>query len=114
MRLEVGRRFFGVGGRKVQIAVLIEPVAGNGYRARGIEVSGFSAEGPTQEAALDNLKRLLQSQLTAGCQIVSLEVPAAEHPLAKVAGIFDPNDPDVQEWKRIMAENRRQADQGEG
>jgi hypothetical protein len=95
----------------MQISVLVEPVAGNGYRARGLDPSTFCAEGSTLEEALENLKKLMQERLRAGGRVVSLEVTAAEHPLTKVAGIFDPANRLVQEWKRIMAENRKQADE---
>ena len=94
----------------MQIPVFIEPVAGNGFRARGLEASTTCAEGATQEEALENLKKLLQSRVPPGGQLVSLQLSAEEAPLAKVVGIFDPEDPLVQEWKQIMAENRRKAD----
>jgi hypothetical protein len=42
--------------------------------------------------------------------VVPPEVPTTEHSLARFAGTYDPNDPLVQDWLQIMAENRRQAD----
>src|SRR5205823_2705582 len=53
----------------MQIPVLIEPVAGNGFRARGMETAAVSAEGATQEEALENLKKLLHSRLPAGARL---------------------------------------------
>lgn len=95
----------------MQISVLVEPVSGNGFRAHGIDPSTLSAEGATAEEALENLKKVLVTRVPVGGRLVTLEVSPAEHPLAKVAGIFDPADPLVKEWKRIIAENRRQADE---
>jgi hypothetical protein len=40
-----------------------------------------------------------------------LEVPKADHPLRRFAGTLDANDPMVQEWQQIMAENRRKLDE---
>lgn len=95
----------------MQMPVAIEPVAGNGYRARGGEPLAFTAEGATREEAVRKLRELIQNHLASGVEIVPLEVPTAEHPLARFAGMYDPNDPLVQEWLQIMAENRRRADE---
>jgi predicted RNase H-like HicB family nuclease len=38
----------------MQIPVLVEPIAGDGYRARGTEPFGLSAEGATRAEALEN------------------------------------------------------------
>ena len=46
----------------------------------------------------------------AGAEVVALEIPAV-HPALRTAGRLDPNDPMVQEWLEIMAENRRKADE---
>jgi hypothetical protein len=85
---------------------LIEPVAGNGYRACGIGPEAVVAEGKTDAEALERLRLDIERRLNAGARIVYLEIPVQEHPLARAAGIFRPNDPVVAEWKEIMAENR--------
>jgi hypothetical protein len=98
----------------VQIPVLIEPVAGDGYRARGLGPDTLTAEGTTREEALEKLRQRLQDQLAAGAQVVTLEVPGTVHPLARAAGIFRPDDPLVEEWEQIMAENRKRDDEALG
>lgn len=90
----------------MQIPVLIERIADNGYRA---EPLGFRAEGTTQEEALAKLKEQIQVRLRAGATLVPLEVSAEQHPLAKFAGLFK-DDSDFQEVQEIIAENRRQMD----
>ena len=95
----------------MQIPILIEPVAGNGYRARGAEPFALSAEGATREEALANLWQQLQIRMESRVAIVPLEVPLEKHPLAKHAGVYSPDDPLVQEWLSIVAENRRKADE---
>jgi hypothetical protein len=94
----------------MQIPILIEPIAGNGYRARGGEPLPLSADGPTREAALAKLKEQLEARLGAGAEIVPLEVSAGPHPLAEFVGMFK-DDPRIEGWKRSMATYRRKMDQ---
>src|SRR5438128_1445506 len=94
----------------MQIPVLIEPVSGNGYRARGVEPFALTAEGATPDQALSSLRELLKSRLVGGAQIVPLEIPPTEHPLAQFAGMFK-DDPLFEEVLQIMEEQRRQADE---
>jgi hypothetical protein len=93
----------------MQIPILIEPVPGNGFRARGGEPLILTAEGPTREAALANLKEQFKARLGNGAEIVPLEVAPEPHPLAEFAGMFR-DDPLIEEWKQSMAEYRRKAD----
>ncbi len=93
----------------MQIPILIEPVAGNGYRARGAEPLGLSAEGSTQEEALANLKQKLDARLCGGAVVVPLEVSTQPHPLAEFVGMFK-GDPLIKEWKKSMKAYRRKRD----
>src|SRR5437763_16599291 len=95
----------------MQIPVLIEAVAGNGYRARGSEPFALIAEGATREEALRKLRELIAVKLDAGAEIVPLDIPDGENPWLRMAGTLDSNDPLVKEWKLIMEENRRKADE---
>ena len=95
----------------MQIPVLIEPVAGNGYRACGLGPEAAVAEGKTHAEALENLRRNIESRIIAGARIAHLDLAIQEHPLARAAGIFQPDDPLVKEWKEIMAENRKRDDE---
>jgi hypothetical protein len=93
----------------MQIPILIEPVAGNGYLARGGEPLALTAEGASQEEALANLKEKLQARLCNGAVVVSLELALQPHPLAEFAGMFK-GDPLIKEWKKSMAAYRRKVD----
>jgi len=93
----------------MQIPVLIEPLTGKRYRARGAEPFALSAEGATPEEALTNLKEQLEARLKNGTAIVPLEVPTEPHPLAEFAGMFK-DDPYFEEVLEIMAANRRKMD----
>jgi predicted RNase H-like HicB family nuclease len=94
----------------MQIPVLIEPVAGNGFRAKGSEPFSLTAQGATPDEALRKLRELIQSRLVDGTQIVSLEIPTSEHPLAPFAGMFK-DDPLFDEWQKAIAEYRQQAEE---
>jgi hypothetical protein len=96
----------------MQIQVLIEPVPGQGYRAIGGEPFALVAEGPTRDDAIRNLRSLIESKVSAGAEIVTLDFPVVGHPWLPFAGMFR-DDPLVEEWKQTMAELRRQADDGE-
>lgn len=94
----------------MQIPVLIEPVAGNGYRARGGEPLAVVVEAPTREEALAKLQEALQARLRNGAEIVPLEVAPPKHPWMEFAGMFE-NDPLLEEWKEAMAEYRREVEE---
>src|SRR5689334_5825922 len=94
----------------MELPVLIEPVAGNGYVAKTGEPLPLRAEGATEEEALRNLRHDLNARLGNGSRVVGLEIMPPPHPLAEFAGMYSPDDPLVQEWIDIMAENRRRAD----
>src|SRR5690348_5928209 len=56
--------FIGGGAASMRISVLIEPVPGNGYRARGGEPLGLIAEGATRDKALQKLRELIDERVT--------------------------------------------------
>lgn len=93
----------------MQISVLVEPVAGNGYRAQGLEPFGFSAEGATPEEAIAKVRQLCQARLNGGAEVVTVELGVTPHPWLPFAGMFK-DDPDFKEVVEIMAENRRKMD----
>jgi len=94
----------------MKIPVLIEPVSSNGYRATGLGPDGVVAEGSTDVEALNNLRKLVEDRIRAGARLTYLDVAAEEPSVQPSAGMLDPNDPLVKEWKEIMAENRRRDD----
>jgi hypothetical protein len=95
----------------MNISVLVEPSEGNGYRARTGEPLSLTAEAPTREAALAELRGLIGQRLTNGSEILSLEVGAP--PYARFAGWLK-NDPLFDEWQQAIAENRQREDEAEG
>jgi hypothetical protein len=93
----------------VQIPILIERINGNGYRARGGEPLGLSAEADTREGALAALREQLRQRLNGDAEMVSLEVAEEPHPLVRFAGMFK-NDPMFESWQKSIAKYRREVD----
>ena len=94
----------------MEIPILVERIAGNGYRARGGEPLPLTGEGPTREAAIAELKKQLQLRLQSGAEIVPIELGDQRHPLVEFVGMFR-DDPLIEDWKQAMAEYRRKIDQ---
>jgi predicted RNase H-like HicB family nuclease len=97
----------------MQIPVLIEPVAQNGYRARGMEPFDVSAEGATRDEALANLRALIESRLAKGAEVVGLEIGAPKatgHPWMAIAGSLK-DDPWIEDYKKSVEEYRKKVDE---
>lgn len=93
----------------MKIPILIEPVAGNGYRSCGGEQFALSAEGATREDVLAKLREQLQARIRDGSEVVSFEMAPEVHPLAEFAGMFQ-GDPLFDAWQDSIAAYRREVD----
>ncbi len=93
----------------MQISVLVEPLADSGFRAVSGSPLDLETAAATREEAIEKLRELIQSRLTAGAEVVALDLPINDHPLAKHVGIWKDN-PLLEPWKEAMAEYRRQRD----
>ncbi len=96
----------------MQIPILIEPVAGNGFRSRGGELFGLSVEGATRDEVLAKLRDQLAARPREGTELISLEVAAQPtgNPWVQFAGMFK-DDPYFEEWQQAIADNRRKMDE---
>jgi predicted RNase H-like HicB family nuclease len=94
----------------VQIPILIERLARNGYRASSAEPFKVSAKGATREEALAKLRAKIDDRLEKGKEIVGLEVGLSPHPWMEFAGMFK-DDPWIPDWKRSVEEYRRKVDE---
>ncbi|HKI37543.1 MAG TPA: hypothetical protein VKA46_37150 [Gemmataceae bacterium] len=92
----------------MQIPVLIEPIAHNGYRAQSKEPFALSAKGATREEALAKLRAKIEKRLKKGSEIVGLEV-GRPHPWMEFAGMYK-DDPWIDDWVQSMAEYRQQVE----
>jgi hypothetical protein len=96
----------------MEVPVIIEPVAGNGYRvtgAGGLSV-GLTAEGATAAEAIDRLAEQVRTRLHAGAKLAELSVAAGAAGWKQDAGYLH-NDPLFETWREAMEENRRKLDE---
>lgn len=93
----------------MNIPVLIEPTV-TGFRASGGVPFPVSAEGQTENDAIDHLRDEIRSRMSAGAKLVSVEVEATDSPWLAMAGMFPEDSPRVQEWLKIMEERRQRDD----
>jgi hypothetical protein len=93
----------------VKLPVLIEPVAGDGYKACGTFPFEYTTEGATADEAVRKLQQLIQNRLTNGAELIALDVPRADNPWIRLEGVYK-DDPLFDEWQTAIAEYRRQAD----
>lgn len=97
----------------MELSILIEPVAGNGYRATGTGglTAGLTAEGTTREEAINKIGELIQSRITAGAEILPLPAPAkGPHPWSQDAGYLR-GDPMLDAWRQAMEDYRQRLDE---
>lgn len=95
----------------MNIPVVLEPIAGSGYRASGSPFAVI-AEGATQEETLARLRELIDQRLAAGAQLVELEVKKSkERSWMRFAGTWRPDDPFIERWKQAVEEYRQKMDE---
>ena len=94
----------------MQIAVLVERLKGNGYRARGAEPFALTGKGATREEALRKLRAKILARLKEGVELVGLELDSEANPWVEFAGMFK-DDPMIDEWKQAMADYRQEVEE---
>jgi hypothetical protein len=85
----------------MQIPVLIEPMAGSGFRARTGPPFEWSAEGATAAEALEKLRGEAAGRIAAGASVAMLEVPPVNDPLAELRAkgmLIEPLEPGANPW----------------
>jgi hypothetical protein len=92
----------------MELAVLIQPVVGNGYRAWCGDPLPASAEGATREEALANLRQAIEDRVRDGVQVVRLRVDAVR--LLPTSPVW-PDDDITRDWLAGIAAARQAADQ---
>jgi hypothetical protein len=91
----------------MEIAVLIEPVAGNGYRARTGPPFDWSADGATPEEAVRKLQAVASAKQSAGAQVATITVNRGVHSHAEFVGSMK-DSPLWDEWRKAIEEYREQ------
>jgi hypothetical protein len=88
-----------------EVAVVIEPIAGNGFRASSSEPLPAVAEGPSREEAVERLRTALEDRLRCGAEVIRLRIGArGKH------GPVWPDDALTTAWLQGITEARNEAD----
>jgi hypothetical protein len=94
----------------MDIAVVVEKVADNGYQATSYVPAHVVARGRTRQEALDRLSDELRDRLSSA-EVVTLSVPLLDdaHPWKAIAGSWC-DSPDRADIERNLQEYRQQVD----
>jgi hypothetical protein len=96
----------------VEMQIVIEPIAGSGYRATGaggLSV-GLSADGATAAEAIGRLADQVRLRVDSGARLTELNVAGGPAPWKQDAGYLR-DDPLYEPWRAAMEEYRRQLDE---
>ena len=94
----------------MKIPVLVQAENGNGFRAEVVSAQTISAEGPTAEVAIGDLRGKTQEKLDQGDRLASLEIADGENPWLHLVGVYK-DDPYLDEYKQAIADYRKQVDE---
>lgn len=93
----------------MQVAVLIEPNRLQGFRATAPTYPDVSADGPTEDAAVQSLSARLSEKLKQA-RMVTVEIPVkTDKPWMAAAGCLK-DEPDLDAYWDAILEYRRQVD----
>ena len=96
----------------MEMPVVIEPIAGSGYRATGaggLSV-GLSADEATAAEAIDRLADQVRLRVDSGARLTELNVAGGPAPWKQDAGHLG-DDPLCEPWLAAMEEYRRRLDE---
>jgi hypothetical protein len=95
----------------MEVPVIVETVAGNGYRATGaggLSV-GLTADGATAAEAIDRLAEQVRARVLAGAKLTDVGVDDFSAPWMQDAGYLH-DEPLYEPWRNAMEEYRRKLD----
>ena len=94
----------------MDISVVVEKIADNGYQATSYVPTHVVAQGRTRQEALDRLSAQLRGRLSSA-EVVTLSIPLLgdAHPWKAIAGSWR-DSPDRADIERNLQEYRQQVD----
>jgi hypothetical protein len=95
----------------VNLTVFVEQIDPKKFRAETSQPFALSTEGSSREEAIERMRELAQERLAAG-EMVQIEVPGSveSSSWSRFAGIWK-DHPDMEEYRRSIAEYRRRVDE---
>lgn len=93
----------------MQVPTLVEAIGAGGFRAKAGSPFEITVEAESRQEAVRQLRECLRQRIADGAELVTLEMDAEPHAWAEFAGDLK-DDPLLEDWKRAMADYRRQVD----
>jgi hypothetical protein len=94
----------------MEIPVLLEPLPDGGFQARSADPLGLTARGDTPDAALRQLRDLIQSRAASGAILTSIEVPTTNYGGSYLgAGIYK-DEPLFDRWREAIEAYRQEVE----
>jgi hypothetical protein len=94
----------------MEIPVLIEPVASNGFRVSGTTPFPFTVEGATREEALNKVRELVEKRAAEGAEVATVQLGRPRAPWAEFAGSLR-GDPMLADWQKAMEAHRQKVEE---
>jgi predicted RNase H-like HicB family nuclease len=101
----------------MHVLILIEPIEGEGFRARAGEPFGVSAEGKTAAEAAQQLKTILRDRLQTGSRLALLDLGNGLPPPTPAPLHLEPLPDDdwfFQTMREAISENRQRENEADG
>ncbi|BDA74908.1 hypothetical protein CAL7716_090740 [Calothrix sp. PCC 7716] len=90
-----------------KVSIVLEDKQGEGFLATVLGLPECKAQGVNRQEALDNIQKVLFDHLQ-GSEIIEINIDT-EHPLLKLAGIFQ-DDPQFNDMLAFIEADRRELD----
>jgi predicted RNase H-like HicB family nuclease len=97
----------------MEIPVLLEPLPHGGFRARSGEPLELAAQGDTPDAALSNLRALIDTRIASGTLLRAIEIPDAQLGPHPGAGIYR-DEPLFDRWRAEIEAYRQEIEDDPG
>jgi hypothetical protein len=93
----------------MKIPVLVQKLAGDGFRAQGGSPFSLEARGATREEAVEKLRSLIHGELERGAELGFVEINPSHNPWRQIAGAYQ-DDPYLSEYLQAIAEYRQEVE----
>src|SRR5437016_1387586 len=93
----------------MEIPVLVEPLPEGGFRARSADPLGLTAQGDTPDAAVHQLRDLIEARAASGAILTTIDVPIPKYGPHPGAGIYR-DEPLFDRWKAEIEAYRQQVE----
>ncbi|MGO9470656.1 MAG: hypothetical protein ACLQIB_38505 [Isosphaeraceae bacterium] len=91
----------------MEIPVVLEPLPGGGFCARSGDPLDLTAQGDSPDAALRNLRELIETRIASGIRLTAIDVPSFKTGRHPGAGIYR-DEPLFDQWRAAIDAYRQE------